>query len=1422
MSTNSTDASKLAVLQKFIELMEKEFPRPNDLASTAFGASVKTELEKILQAKYADGNIGESKQNWVSFFKDVYKEIPHKKLNGASFTKTEKIQDNFLNKLSPNGVPQHLDIALLTYYYSHTTADESINYAAREMDKKILQKPFENRFGGPVPRTLGEANKLIEKQKVRQKVSSTTTIPKIGNRTAISTAILTSILLFVVFFLYFPQADMAVHPPDQKSSVTPKAPGNELFEIAMTSAKDGRERYAHRNLIAANELNHPNAPGELAVAAKIGYGTDIDPEYAKLFADVAVKRRIVERAENGERDAQHTYGLMLLHGAGVEEAPEKGIQYLELALAQGLTRAAAPLSIHLLENNASQDKCSGYELAKIAKDAGHLQGYWTEARFLQDYACPITMGSREEAEIAAISLLGFAAKSGHAESQNTLGVAYRENNGVSEGEQNDAIAERWFEEAAAQGHIEAINNLGSMLVAGKNLAPSAEKDEKAVGLFRRTALKGDASGQRNLGWMYEHGRGVPEDHAEAVSWYQKAVDQEYAKAQTSLGWMYEKGMGGVPEDDFEAARLFKKAADQDYDRGQYALGWMYQNGRGIPETQDNDAEAVSWYRKAADQDYDRGQFALGWMYYSNRGVPKSDDNHIMALAWFQKAADQGYAAGQSNVGAMYELGEGVEKDTVKAVEWYRKAAKQKYAQAQVNLGWSYQENRGVPAGDDNDTIAVSLFKKAADQNFEGGQYSLGWMYEHGLGVPGGKDSIKAVEWYRRAADQEHARAQTNLGWMYAEDRGMPENEDNDVEAVSWFQKAANQDFDRGQYSLGWMYEYGRGVPESNTKALSWYEKAAVQDHVSAQYNLGKMYAEGRGVPKNAENDVNAIDWFDKALGQGDGRMLATFARWYALDYHDEQFGQLARDHLNALIEQDEKDGLNELLGDTPWEAFASETLDSSDAGQTLCYNNSVIWCFGFNEQDLVAKLERISSIGVYEVSLGLADYFYFKNECDKANTHLKLARENSPADQSRYYEDLTDFYLRSDPTLCKKEIDEAEMINGILEAATNGSWEAGYLIKSLSRHSSKTIAENYPALITKLEIASIEKKSAGLWELVGDIYASGAPRIPKQPQKSEMWYKKVLETGSSETLYELKMLYLNNFSPPRISDAIDLITAHYDASETVEQLGYLLPEVDDQSPKNVLITERIVAKLEEMSGAGVWQANFALIKYFEDTEKCVEANHYLDLASSVALNSKVELTLELARLIDGNPDRDFCELEIDEAAVVGGLFEALLDGGSWEAKYLLTSLSQHSSNALIDIYPRWVTKLEINSIEENNSKLWAFLGDIYADGAPGIPNQPQKSVIWYEKALSDEYDDYFVILNLSALYIFDFTPPRVHEAVELLSRRGSSYEIVQDLEELISNSIFSDNPRRSIIEKQIAQAIADIKAQNLTKSLSVN
>lgn len=86
----------------------------------------------------------------------------------------------------------------------------------------------------------------------------------------------------------------------------------------------------------------------------------------------------------------------------------------------------------------------------------------------------------------------------------------------------------------------------------------------AIAWLRLAANQGDAKAQFNLGLLYDHGRGVPQDSAEAAKWYRKAAYQRHAEAQFILGVMHVDGEG-VAQDYVLAHMWFNLSAAQGFD-----------------------------------------------------------------------------------------------------------------------------------------------------------------------------------------------------------------------------------------------------------------------------------------------------------------------------------------------------------------------------------------------------------------------------------------------------------------------------------------------------------------------------------------------------------------------------------------------------------------------------------------------------------------------------------------------------------------------------------------------------------------------------------------------------------------------------------------------------------------------------------------
>lgn len=81
----------------------------------------------------------------------------------------------------------------------------------------------------------------------------------------------------------------------------------------------------------------------------------------------------------------------------------------------------------------------------------------------------------------------------------------------------------------------------------------------ALEKFKPLAEHDNMEAQFNLGVMYRQGQGVPQDHQNAVTWFNKSAEQGHVEAQQNLGFQYAKGQG-VTQDWVQADKWFTIAA----------------------------------------------------------------------------------------------------------------------------------------------------------------------------------------------------------------------------------------------------------------------------------------------------------------------------------------------------------------------------------------------------------------------------------------------------------------------------------------------------------------------------------------------------------------------------------------------------------------------------------------------------------------------------------------------------------------------------------------------------------------------------------------------------------------------------------------------------------------------------------------------
>ena len=84
-----------------------------------------------------------------------------------------------------------------------------------------------------------------------------------------------------------------------------------------------------------------------------------------------------------------------------------------------------------------------------------------------------------------------------------------------------------------------MNNLEDILEKAKS-AFVAGDTQTAYEIWKPLAEKGNARAQNNFGIMYKEGKGVPQDHTEAIKWYRLSAEQGYADAQHNLELLCKK------------------------------------------------------------------------------------------------------------------------------------------------------------------------------------------------------------------------------------------------------------------------------------------------------------------------------------------------------------------------------------------------------------------------------------------------------------------------------------------------------------------------------------------------------------------------------------------------------------------------------------------------------------------------------------------------------------------------------------------------------------------------------------------------------------------------------------------------------------------------------------------------------------------
>ena len=676
----------------------------------------------------------------------------------------------------------------------------------------------------------------------------------------------------------------------------------------------------------AAEQKHASAQYLLGLAYWGRRGTEQGIDEAE--ADAKAVECFRTAAEQDHAEAQHHLGLAYREGRGVprdREAVRLAAEWFRRAERQGHTCAQSGLGdVHRDADGVAKRIYENVEWLLHAADPVDadamrrllgvaIYGY-PDAQYalgLEYWNGRITKQNDEE----AVKWFLHAAEPGrdHVGAQYYLGIAYLEGRGVKEKDADNGV--NWLRKAARQGHTDARNALGILWLQDRDKVEGiADAALHARTLLRRKTERGDLDARDRLGLIYLEGRGVEVDAFKALELFKHTATEKHAGGRFQLGTMYRDGLG-VPRDYREAAKWFRKAAEQGYADAEFALGAAYRGGLGVAK---DPCKAKELFRQAEMQ----GNTPA---YYEHRKIQCKFSVTLQEESRFRRAAERGDADAAFALAIAYRDCSG------EAKKLFLKAAAKGHVPAFLELWRMDREGstvsplkHGSPSAEPIETLQrerlVKSFRQAAKQGDADAEFALGVAYRDGFVVK--KDRGEAKTWFRKAAKHGNARAYFELGGMAREDAGDGQEIDTELrhyrksaeggcgEAFEELQKRADKcGNSAARVALGEMYLKGLGVPRDYHMAAKWFRGAAELGVCDGEFQLGQMCRDGLGNPGSWEGVVatpgdpprwnwtyrkgdgdpsdwedpstwtkHAIKWYCKAAGKGHSRAFCELSR----------------------------------------------------------------------------------------------------------------------------------------------------------------------------------------------------------------------------------------------------------------------------------------------------------------------------------------------------------------------------------------------------------------------------------------------------------------------------------------------------------------------------------------------------------------
>lgn len=332
-----------------------------------------------------------------------------------------------------------------------------------------------------------------------------------------------------------------------------------------------------------------------------------------------------EAAVGGWPQGQYEIATFYYSGKGVAQNSEEALFWLEQAAGNNHVLAQRFLGALYLNGAHADGQMT------VKPDVKKGASWYLRAALNDDGPSQAVMGTLymtgkgvERDNIQSIKWNRLAAAKGEAGAQKQLSALYADQKRRSSYEQS-ILANR---EDFAKGDAQAGYRLGRLYY----YAPAPYSNvRQAVKLFRETAAKVGSSALM-LGVANEEGKGVPQNFADAVDCYIKAVALGQNEAYAYLGAAYIDGRG-VPADEERGVETLREGANKGNARSQRRLGVLFTQGRGVPYDYE---EALHWSLEAARGGDVQAMYLAGAMYEKGIGTVRSVDD---ARRLYQQTVD---------------------------------------------------------------------------------------------------------------------------------------------------------------------------------------------------------------------------------------------------------------------------------------------------------------------------------------------------------------------------------------------------------------------------------------------------------------------------------------------------------------------------------------------------------------------------------------------------------------------------------------------------------------------------------------------------------------------------------------------------------------------------------------------------------------